>query len=313
MKKLITTAICAVLCVAGVSAQNNKVVSETADRLSDNAKLQSSGTVPAKVWTYGGDAGVTVSQAAYSNWSQGGNNSIAFTGSFNYGAEYLKGKNLWSSRLELAFGINNTAGTGLRKTSDKIYLTTNYGYKVAPKLFLGALATFNTQFANGYDYTTSTVDYISRFMAPGYLSAGIGLTYKPSSWFTLIFNPATIRFTFVDDTKLSALGSFGVTPGKRLLTQFGANLRAELSKEIWKNLTLYTRLDLFSNYFKKPQNIVVNWDFQLKYAFSSWLTANLNLGLVYDENVLFGTTSSTPGGPRLQFQELFGLGLQAKF
>lgn len=313
MKKLFTVVALAVLCCVAANGQNRSASDTNADKFAGTAKMQSSDTAPVKVWTYGGDVGLTVSQAAYSNWSQGGNNSIAFTGSFNYNLNYLKGKHLWTSRLELAFGVNNTAGTGLRKTSDKIYFTTNYGYMVAPKLYLGVLGTFSTQFANGYDYTTSTTNYISRFMAPGYLSVGLGLTYKPLTWLTLILSPLNLRETFVEDKMLSDLGSFGVTPGKRLLTQFGANLRVEATKELWKNLSLYTRLDLFSNYLKNPQNLVVNWDVQLKYAFSSWFTVNLNLGLVYDENILFGGSSSTVGGPRVQFQELFGLGLQAKF
>lgn len=150
-------------------------------------------------------------------------------------------------------------------------------------------------------------------MAPGYLSGGIGLTYLPTSWLTLIFSPSTYRATFVCDDKLSLAGAFGVTPGKRLLNEFGANVRAEVNTTIWKKLSLYSRLDFYSNYLDKPQNIDINWDIQLNYALTSWLTANLQVTMIYDDNILFGATADTPGSPRLQIKEVLGIGFQASF
>lgn len=45
-------------------------------------------------------------------------------------------------------------------------------------LYLSALLNFNTQFAKGYDYKTEPRTYISRFMSPGYLTTGLGLTWN---------------------------------------------------------------------------------------------------------------------------------------
>ena len=104
-------------------------------------------------------------------------------------------------------------------------------------LYLSALLNFNTQFAKGYDYKTEPRTYISRFMSPGYLLIGAGFTWTPKSWFTATFTPATWRGTFVSSKILSDQGDFGVTPGKHLFSEFGANLRMEAKYEFLKNMT----------------------------------------------------------------------------
>lgn len=72
-------------------------------------------------------------------------------------------------------------------------------------------------------------------MAPGYLSVGLGLTYTPTAWLTVIVSPATYRATFVCNDRLSDAGAFGVKSGHRILNEFGANIRAEAKTTLWKN------------------------------------------------------------------------------
>ena len=112
--------------------------------------------------------------------------------------------------------------------------------------------TFQTQFAKGYDYNVDPDVFISRFMSPGYLLIGAGFTWTPKSWFTATFTPATWRGTFVSSKILSDQGDFGVTPGKHLFSEFGANLRMEAKYEFLKNMTVFSRLNLYSNYLKDP-------------------------------------------------------------
>lgn len=264
-------------------------------------------------WTKKGVASANMSQAGYSNWSAGGENSIAFDTALNYDLNYLKGKNLWTNRLELAYGLNNTKSFDtVHKTNDKIYFSSNYGYRIAENLYAGGRLTFATQFAKGYDYGNSSTDYISTFMAPGYLTIGAGLIWTPKKWLTVTFNPATWRGTFVYDDRLSAAGAYGVDPGKHLLNQFGANLIAEVNTPIWENVILYSRLELFSNYLKKPQNIIVQWDTQVNMKINKWLSAGLTFNMVYDDNI---RTVQENGRmvPKLQLKEILGVGLQVQF
>lgn len=263
-------------------------------------------------WTRGGHAGVSLSQISLSNWAAGGDNAIGFNLLLDYKADYKKNRHLWQNRLELAYGLNKTKSDGTKKTNDNIYLSSIYGYQLVKNVYLSGLMNFQTQFAKGYDYNVNPDTFISRFMSPGYLMIGAGLTWTPKTWFTATFSPATWRGTFVSSNILSAQGDFGVTPGKHLFSEFGANLRMETTYEFLKNMTVYSRLDLFSNYLEKPQNVDVNWIVQLNMTINKWFSANIRTNMIYDDNIKIIQKNGTKG-PRLQFQEVLGVGCQVNF
>lgn len=263
-------------------------------------------------WTTEGYAGIKLSQASFSNWATGGNNALAFDLQGTFQADYKKEKHLWKNRIELGYGLTNTKGEGSKKTSDKIYLNTNYGYEIHKNLYVSALGNFLTQFAKGYNYAVSRDIFVSKFMAPAYLMTGVGLTWTPKKYFTAIFTPATWRGTFVTDKRLSDEGAFGVKPGKKLLSEFGANLKLECNYEFMKNMTVYSRLDLYSDYLRKPQNVDVNWEIQLNMTINKWFSATLTTNLVYDDDILILQKDGSKT-QRVQFKELLGIGLQYNF
>ena len=171
---------------------------------------------------------------------------------------------------------------------------------------------FNTQFAKGYDYNIEDSDFISKFMAPGYLMIGTGVTWSPNKIFTATFTPASWRGTIVADSRLSDEGAFGVDKGKHLLSEFGANLKAEVNYEFLPNMKVYSRLELYSNYLKDPQIIDVRWEVQLNMAINKWFSTTLSTNLLYDNDVKIAQEDGT-AGPRVQFKEVLGVGLQINF
>ena len=263
------------------------------------------GTSP---WTREGNLGLKLTQVSLTNWAAGGDNSVAFDFQGAYQANYKKGKHLWNNRLELAYGLNRTGEDGTKKANDKIYLNSNYGYSIAKSWYASAFATFQTQFSPGYDYSISKDISVSEFMSPAYLTTGLGFTYEPNKIFTVVLSPASWRGTFVLNDRLSDEGAYGVDPGKHLLSSFGANLKGEVRYEFMKNMTVYSRLDLYSDYLHKPQNIDVNWEVQINMAINKWFSTNL----VYDDDVKIAQKDGTKG-PRVQFKEILGVGLQFNF
>ena len=73
---------------------------------------------------------VLLTQVSFTNWATGGDNAFAFDLQGTYQADYKHNRHVWKNRLELAYGLNKTKGDGLKKTSDKIYLNSNYGYEI---------------------------------------------------------------------------------------------------------------------------------------------------------------------------------------
>lgn len=263
-------------------------------------------------WTREGNLGLKLTQVSLTNWAAGGDNSVAFDFQGAYQANYKKGKHLWNNRLELAYGLNRTGEDGTKKANDKIYLNSNYGYSIAKSWYASAFATFQTQFSPGYDYSVNKDVSVSEFMSPAYLTTGLGFTYEPNKIFTVVLSPASWRGTFVLNNRLSDEGAYGVDLGKHLLSSFGANLKGEVRYEFMKNMTVYSRLDLYSDYLHKPQNIDVNWEVQINMAINKWFSTTLTTNLVYDDDVKIAQKDGTKG-PRVQFKEILGVGLQFNF
>ena len=271
-------------------------------------------TVEPSPWTMAGSAGITGSQMTLTNWAAGGDPSVAADFQFNYSIDYKKGNALWQNRLELAYGLNNTESNGTRKTNDKIYLSSSYGQKVYESLYVSGLFKFNTQFAPGYDYgvkneETGGYKQTSGFMAPAYISGGLGVEWNPKSWISVNASPATWKATVVNVEELQPI--YGLD-GRSTRHEFGGNVKVEMKGTIWGDLSGYTRLNLFSNFLDNPQNVDVDWTVRFDLKINKWLSANVNLQMIYDDDI----NIPQPDGsayPCLQVQEVAGVGLLVKF
>jgi hypothetical protein len=264
-------------------------------------------------WRGQGSFSINASQVSLTNWAAGGENSVAGNAALMYSLDYEQHRHLWLNRAELGYGLSRTQTHGVRKTTDRIYLTSLYGYKIVEHWYASFFVNFQSQFAKGYNYNVSRDQYVSRFMAPGYLSLGPGITWIPRQWFIATLSPASWRGTFVCDDYLSQMGAYGVTPGKRLHSEFGADLKLVARFDPLPNVSVYSRLDLYSNYLHKPQNIDVNWNTIITAKINRWLSANLMLDLIYDDDTRLVWKPGGKPSPRIQFKEVLGLGFMAAF
>ncbi|HMR46314.1 MAG TPA: DUF3078 domain-containing protein [Bacteroidia bacterium] len=274
-------------------------------------------------WKKGGMGSINFNQVALSNWAAGGENSMSGAAFLSLFANYAKERLSWDNQLDLAYGLLKSGDAKVRKNEDKIDLNSKVGYKVSAnsKFYYTFLFNFKSQFANGYDYKNDTLlKYpISKFLAPGYLLYSIGIDYKPDDAFSLYLSPLTGRTIIVNDDMLSQAGAFGVDPGKKSLTQLGAYLRAMYKKDVFTNVNFQTKLELFSNYLDNPQNIAVNHEILIAMKVNKFITANIGTQMIYDDIIPVTVIKETSGvkeaktGPRLQFKEVFGIGLSYKF
>ncbi len=266
-----------------------------------------------KVWKTGGLISANFSQVALSNWVAGGKSSASGTFLLNLHGNYEKGKISWENTLDLGYGLLKENGDKLIKSDDKIDFSSKYGYKASGNLYYSVLFNFKSQFAKGYKDNIRD-EVLSRFMAPGYFTLALGLDYKPCDYFSLFFSPLTGKLTIVADDSLSEQGAFGVAPGDKARWELGAYLKSTLKYEVMKNVTLESKFDLFSNYLKQPQNIDVSWDLMVNMKVNDYLSANLITNLIYDNDVKMDVddNGTVLSGAKVQFKELFGVGLNIK-
>ena len=271
------------------------------------------------LWKFSGVTSLNLSQLSLSNWAAGGDNSLSGNALVKLSPDYDDGTLNWDNDLILGFGLIRTGSDPTRKSDDQIELSSKFGYKASEKWFYSALLSFRTQFAIGYDNPGEDDRLkISNFMSPAYLNLAIGMDYKPNEHISLFLSPLSTKFTFVLDEELSAAGSFGLDPDQTVRSEFGAYVKFAYKQEILKNVLLDTKVDLFSNYFDNPQYIDVTWDLLLTFKINDFLSASLMTQLIYDYDIRFPYDSNGDGEldsdeSRVQFKELFGLGLTYSF
>lgn len=266
-----------------------------------------------KVWKISGLTGLNLSQTSLVNWSAGGENTVAVNAYFNVGAHYKKGKHIWENDLSTELGATYTKSLKWVKSVDKFDFASKYGYQIAPKWYVGVLGDLKTQFLKGYKNPNDT-QYISRFFAPAYSTLAIGFDYKPCDAFSLFLSPLTAKMTFVNDDFLSKAGAFGVEPGKKFRFEAGAYTKAAYNKEILKNVTLLSKLDLFTAYNKSFGNVDVNWENVIGMKVNDYITATIHTNLIYDDDIKqLDEKGNVVGGARVQFKEMIGVGLSYKF
>lgn len=266
-----------------------------------------------KNWKTKLETNLGFSQTALSNWAAGGENTLAANGLFNYFADYTKGKFTWNNYFGAAYGIiKQESFNDWRKADDKLAFTSKAGIYAWKNWDYTALVDFKTQFAEGFKYPNDSV-YISKLFAPAYLQASIGLNYKPADYFSLFLSPIGTRFTIVNDQRLSDEGQFGVTPGEKMLFQAGASLNAMFKKDLFKNINLMSKLDLFSNYLKNPENIIVNWENLLQLKVNKYISTSIGAHLIYDDNIVSKDKEGNPIGPQIQLKEGFTVGFAYTF
>jgi len=305
---------CALLfTIAGLKAQD-QTVKGLKDATGKEIKKDPNDTIP-MTWKKGGLYNLNFNQAALSNWSAGGDkSSVSLSTLLNVFAFYKKGKHSWDNSLDLAYGIVSTTSLGQRKTDDRIDAVSKYGYQLSKNWYLSSLLNVRSQFTKGYAYPDNNKKVLtSDFLAPAYVLLSIGMDYKPNDNFSLFLSPATARWVIVTNDSLSAVGAYGVDPGKKAKFEMGAFASLNYKHKIGTNSLYQTKLDLFSNYLHQPQDIDIYWTNLLAVNVSKILSMSLSVDMIYDNDVKTVKSDGTAGGAAMQLKEIFGIGLAVKF
>jgi hypothetical protein len=207
------------------------------------------------IWKKKLNFALNLNQASFSsNWKAGGINAFGFNTLFNYAADYKRERNSWDNVIDLAFGFVKNSGVGYRKTIDRIYLDTKYGYDLTEHWQLFTALNFASQFGKGYEYPDAdTQQLISDFFAPAFITASLGFEYHPVDYFKVRLAPIAPRITLVRDPArfVAAVGPepYGVKPPDNVRYEWlGFNLMAEFDKNIFENVNLKWRYVMFANY-----------------------------------------------------------------
>ncbi len=279
MKKIIT--LCILLAGGSIFAQ------ETKEEVKSN-------------WKKSGTFTFLFNQSSFSNWIAGGENSVSGTLGINYDFNYAKDDWTWDNKIITKYGISNISGTGTRKTDDSFEFNSLVGKKKSEFWSYSFFLNVRSQFTTGYDYTTTPKTPTSEFFAPGYLTFGPGMMYKKSDNFRVNIAPATSKLTLVSN---QFSGQYGTDPGKTSRYELGFYTALYYKTTLMENVTMENIFNAYSNYLEDPQNIDINYQLNFVMQINKYLSTNLSLHAIIDDNA----------SSRTQFKEVFGLGVNYIF
>lgn len=265
-------------------------------------------------WKAGGKIVFTISQASFSDWAAGGENSYAGNGRVGLFGNYVKGKIAWENNLDMAYGRANQGSQGLRKTDDLFEFNTKFGYKASKKWFWSANANLRTQFDVGKKYDVDPPINISNWLSPLYVNLAAGADYKPNKHLSVFMTPISTKITYVQDLYYAPRYFKDSTQHSK--ADFGATVNMKFEKELIKNLNFLTKLQLFTNYKElgsDEPDVDVNWEVLLTFKVFKVLSLNLNTHLIWDKDVASVNPDGSLGGAKVQFKEIFGAGLAYSF
>lgn len=273
---------CLLLCAA-VSAQAQEAQPDTAKK-------------PVYGWKKNLIAGLTLTQVAFKEWQQGGEDALAWTLSLDGKAEDDQPKTNWTTSYKFAYGQTKLGDEGIRKTDDKIDLESVLTYKLGSLINPYVAATLKTQFADGFDYSTDPKTSVSSFFDPAFLTQSAGVGYQPLPQLKTRLGFAlreviTSDFTsYADDPATLKIEKSKTEGGMESVTNVDWKLAA--------NLLLTSKIELFSA-FKNFDEVIVRSDNTLAAKVSKYVTVNLNVQLINEKRIT----------PRTQVKETIAIGL----
>tara|TARA_B110000977_G_scaffold173552_1_gene226794 strand:- start:68 stop:976 length:909 start_codon:yes stop_codon:yes gene_type:complete len=284
-----------------------------------------------KGWKSSAVSSLSFSQVSFNNWASGGKSSVSATGMFMYDLSFTDTLKLWENSFDIAFGIIREGDLeSLAKSDDRIEFNTSYGWSAFKNWYYNFSFNFRSQSAKGYE-NRSDSNLISDFLAPAYSTISVGMSYRNTAQsLSLQVLPLSGKLTYVHNQDLANAGAFGlkgatytqsgllVTSAERLRSEFGGSLKIQYKSNLWENVKLDTQATLFSNYKGKLSRIDVDWQLVLLMKINKYLSANITTHLIYDDDIDLALDLNKDGvnesfGPRVQFKELFGLGLSYSF
>jgi len=169
-------------------------------------------------------------------------------------------------------------------------------------------------------------------MAPGYLFLGVGTSYiDDAKKLNIYVSPLTQKATFVLDQDLADRGAFGVkratydalgnkiTDGEKVFMELGILVTNTYERTVAENVLVKSNLSLYTDYLASFGNIDVDWFLDVHLKVNKFITSNIGMHFIYDDDILFDRVINDlgfveqNGRPKLQFKQLLGFGVVYAF
>ena len=346
MKKIFFTLAIAALSLTISYAQDatdaQAAAEQAAETIAEAPQEEAEAPKP-KYWNESVLTNISFTQLSLKNWAAGGFNAFTLAGNVDANANYAKDKMKWNNRLQLDYGFLYSEDKPIiQKNKDRMYLESKWGYATPIQhLDYSANFSFLNQFDNNYTYGTPVSDGVNEptkadwlaardlkagFMAPAYITLGLGVDWTPWDWLAVNFTPLTGGIVAVSIPELRQTYGMKTYEGKTdadlvadangkitnwdqvyrpMKFQFGAQLKIDAKWIINDNFSYTTQAVFFTDYLDQPfVKNRITWDNKVFWKLAKFFALTVSTNMIYDPNV----TIPELGHDGVQFKEFLEFG-----
>jgi hypothetical protein len=281
-------------------------------------------------WRWNASIDLSVANVHFSNWVAGGEYSYLLGLNSSLDPSWMNDTWSFESRWDGEYTVFKSKTVPLHKVLDRLDWTMRFGYRLTPTISLSLFGELQTQFWPGYGYfaqpnddgSIGPIPYISNFMAPGYLTTGLGLEMKDDSLgLSVLITPLSMKQTYVLDKGVDPT-TYGLDTGATVLRQPGAHSHIRFKKEIFSRTTLDIKTILFIDY-SNTFAIDLSMRTEVDVKVLSYLKVFAAIQLLDDKDLKVSLYEDLDGdgrsddfagvGPRLQIFGQIGIALTLSF
>lgn len=230
-------------------------------------------------------AGLNLTQVSLHDWTQGGENTLAWTFLTNGLFLYKQPDWIWKNTLKVAYGQTKLGDADFEKSEDELFWESLYSRNIGWKIDPYVANQLRTQLAPGYkmqaNETTGLEERVqtSGLWDPGYLIQSAGFTYAEGDVFFTRLGVAfketfSSEYGFADDPE---------TPEEIETFRFQTGLESAtgLKVNVMENVLYTSQLNMFSA-FDQLDVWDVRWDNTLTAKVNTYINVSLNVLMVHD-------------------------------
>jgi hypothetical protein len=242
---------------------------------------QSQPTVPAVAdtsWKHTMIVSANVTEIAFTNWVQGGENALAYALFLEGKSAYAKDVLEWVNMYKFGYGQARLASLGIRKTDDKIILESVLTYKIGTLINPFVSASLKTQFTEGVMYDAQGIETpVSNFFDPAYIMQTAGVGYQPIKEVRTRLGLGLREI--VTDTYTRYY-----TDGEKVQVDAGLESVTELGWTVMENVILNSKLEVYVPVKQFSQTTIIS-DNTISAKVNKYLSMNFNVFLINDPKI----------------------------
>lgn len=247
-------------------------------------------------WTPKGITGINVSQVAFNDWAQGGDNSITWIFNSELGLSYYTKTYSFLNKLKLAYGRTKLGSETYRTNDNELYLENMLSYFVGWAVEPFISNTIRSTLSAGYDYKANPVVQTADFFDPGYITQSIGFAYSRNKNITTRLG---LAFQETITNRYRKYSDDPDTKDKTEAFKFETGLESVTDGNVAldENLLFLTKLRLFTR-FNHLDTWDVLWDNTIVAQVNKYINVKLNVITMYEKSL----------SPKTQLKEALLLG-----